>query len=45
LEANRCAKVLEDYEKQIQHLKKEIEALGADYGEWDKGRSASSRSR
>jgi nuclear pore complex protein Nup54 len=30
--------VLEDYEKQLQHLKKEMEALAADYTEWEKSR-------
>jgi nuclear pore complex protein Nup54 len=37
--------VLEDYEKQIQHLKKELEALGVDYQEWEKNRNPHSRSR
>lgn len=30
--------VLEDYEKQLNHLKKELEALGLDYTEWEKSR-------
>lgn len=30
--------VLEDYEKQLQHLKKEMETLAADYIEWEKSR-------
>lgn len=34
-------KVLEDYEKQISHLKKELEALGVDYAEWEKSRGSS----
>lgn len=32
--------ILEDYEKQLQHLKKELEALNGDYGEWEKSRNA-----
>jgi nuclear pore complex protein Nup54 len=36
---------MEDYEKQLQHLKKELEALGADFEAWEKSRSANSKSR
>jgi hypothetical protein len=32
--------ILEDYEKQLQHLKKELEALNGDYGEWEQSRIA-----
>lgn len=39
----KAKKVLEDYEKQLNHLKKELEALGVDYTEWENSR-ASSRS-
>lgn len=35
--------MLEDYEKQIQHLKKEVDALNADYGAWEKDRNPGSR--
>lgn len=28
--------ILEDYEKQLQHLKKETEAIKLDFDEWDK---------
>ncbi|KAH7013590.1 nucleoporin complex subunit 54-domain-containing protein [Ilyonectria destructans] len=41
----KAKRVLEDYEKQIQHLKKELEALGVDYTQWEKGRNPHSRSR
>ncbi|KAH7126273.1 nucleoporin complex subunit 54-domain-containing protein [Dactylonectria estremocensis] len=41
----KAKRVLEDYEKQIQHLKKELEALGVDYTEWEKTRNPHSRSR
>ncbi|KAK5991284.1 Nuclear pore protein NUP57 [Cladobotryum mycophilum] len=41
----KAKKVLEDYEKQLQYLKKELESLGIDYQEWDKGRNPPSRSR
>lgn len=37
--ANRRLQVLEDYEKQLQHLKKEMEALAEDYTEWEKSRA------
>jgi nuclear pore complex protein Nup54 len=35
--------VLEDYEKQIQHIKKELEALSTDYAEWEKTRNPHSK--
>lgn len=38
--ANIQPQVLEDYEKQLQHLKREMEALGADYSEWEKMRTS-----
>ncbi|PHH84167.1 hypothetical protein CDD83_2367 [Cordyceps sp. RAO-2017] len=41
----KAKRVMEDYEKQLQHLKKELEALGADFDEWDKSHSIHSRSR
>jgi nuclear pore complex protein Nup54 len=37
--------VLEDYEKQIQHLKKEVEAMDEDYTEWEKSRRAHTKAR
>lgn len=37
--ANRRLQVLEDYEKQLQHLKKEMEALAEDCTEWEKSRA------
>ncbi|CAH0022863.1 unnamed protein product [Clonostachys rhizophaga] len=36
----KAKRILEDYEKQLQHLKKELEALNGDYGEWEKSRTA-----
>lgn len=33
--------VLQDYEKQLDHLKKELESLGIDYTEWEKSRTSS----
>ncbi|KAH7316659.1 putative nuclear pore protein NUP57 [Stachybotrys elegans] len=41
----KAKRVLEDYEKQIQHLKKEVDALSADYAEWEKNRNPASRGR
>lgn len=35
--------ILEDYEKQIQHIKKELEALSVDYADWEKSRDPRSR--
>ncbi|POR30904.1 Nucleoporin nup44 [Tolypocladium paradoxum] len=43
--AAKAKRVLEDYEKQLQHLKKEVEALGADFEAWEKSRGANSKSR
>lgn len=37
---HKMKKVLEDYEKQIQHLKKEIESITKDYAEWEKDSGA-----
>lgn len=37
--ANRL-QVLEDYEKQIQHLKKEVELMHGDFKEWENSRNA-----
>ncbi|RGP75215.1 nuclear pore nup57 [Fusarium sporotrichioides] len=39
----KAKRVLEDYEKQIQHIKKELEALGADYADWEKTRNPHSK--
>ncbi|OAQ67295.1 nuclear pore protein NUP57 [Pochonia chlamydosporia 170] len=41
----KAKRVLEDYEKQLQHLKKELEALGVDFEEWEKSRNAPTKSR
>ncbi|KAM0426199.1 hypothetical protein ACHAPT_008549 [Fusarium lateritium] len=35
----KAKKVLEDYEKQIQHIKRELESLSIDYMEWEKSRN------
>jgi hypothetical protein len=34
--------VLEDYEKQLLHLKKEIEGIKNDFEQWEKDRNSSS---
>lgn len=34
------AQVLEDYEKQIQHLKKEVDSITKDFAQWEKERDA-----
>ncbi|RSL49328.1 hypothetical protein CEP53_009196 [Fusarium sp. AF-6] len=39
----KAKKVLEDYEKQIQHIKKELESLAVDYTEWEKTRNPHSK--
>ncbi|RBR24007.1 uncharacterized protein FIESC28_03120 [Fusarium coffeatum] len=39
----KAKRVLEDYEKQIQHIKKELEALAVDYSEWEKTRNPHSK--
>ncbi|KAI1062712.1 hypothetical protein LB506_005918 [Fusarium annulatum] len=39
----KAKRVLEDYEKQIQHIKKELEALSTDYAEWEKTRNPHSK--
>ncbi|KAF4444045.1 hypothetical protein F53441_11262 [Fusarium austroafricanum] len=39
----KAKRVLEDYEKQIQHIKKELEALSTDYAEWEKTRNPDSK--
>ncbi|PHH61024.1 hypothetical protein CDD81_846 [Ophiocordyceps australis] len=41
----KAKRVLEDYDKQLQHLKKELEALSADFDEWEKSRVNRSKSR
>ncbi|KAG6008438.1 hypothetical protein E4U21_004460 [Claviceps maximensis] len=41
----KAKRVLEDYEKQLQHLKKEVEALGLDFEQWEKSRQGNSKSR
>lgn len=38
-------KVMEDYERQLVHMKKELESLQADYDEWEKSRNASTKLR
>jgi nuclear pore complex protein Nup54 len=42
---SKAKRVLEDYEKQIQHLKKEVEALGLDYTEWETSRTTNTKAR
>lgn len=32
--------VLEDYEKQLLHLKKEVESIKADFEQWEKDKNA-----
>lgn len=44
-EANKRHQVLEDYEKQLQHLRKEVEILAQDLQQWEKGRQGNSKSR
>ncbi|KAF4965931.1 hypothetical protein FSARC_6318 [Fusarium sarcochroum] len=39
----KAKRVLEDYEKQIQHIKKELEALATDYAQWEKTRNPHSK--
>ncbi|KAF5674499.1 nuclear pore NUP57 [Fusarium heterosporum] len=39
----KAKRVLEDYEKQIQHIKKELESLSMDYAEWEKTRNPHSK--
>ncbi|PHH70638.1 hypothetical protein CDD80_5880 [Ophiocordyceps camponoti-rufipedis] len=41
----KAKRVLEDYDKQLGHLKKELESLGADLEEWDKSHEANPKSR
>ncbi|KAJ6446881.1 nuclear pore protein NUP57 [Purpureocillium lavendulum] len=41
----KAKRVLEDYEKQLQHLKKELETLGVDFEDWEKSRGATSKAR
>lgn len=36
---------MQDYEKQLSHLKKEVESLTADYAEWEDSRSANVRTK
>jgi len=35
----KAKRVLEDYEKQLQHLKKELEQLNSEYAEWESSRA------
>ncbi|KAG6114334.1 hypothetical protein E4U13_003409 [Claviceps humidiphila] len=41
----KAKKVLEDYEKQLQHLRKEVEILAQDLQQWEKSRQGNSKSR
>lgn len=36
---------MQDYEKQLNHLKKEVESLSADYAGWEESRSSNVRTR
>ncbi|RDA84875.1 hypothetical protein CP532_2068 [Ophiocordyceps camponoti-leonardi (nom. inval.)] len=48
LDSETCAKakrILEDYEKQLGHLKKELESLGVDLEEWEKSHGSNTKSR
>ncbi|CCF47255.1 hypothetical protein CH063_04098 [Colletotrichum higginsianum] len=38
---HKTKKVLEDYEKQIQHLKKEVESITKAFADWEKERNPS----
>ncbi|KOS20972.1 Nucleoporin nup44 [Escovopsis weberi] len=37
--------VMEDYEKQLQYLKKELETLGSDFQDWEKSKAPQARTR
>ncbi|KZZ98951.1 hypothetical protein AAL_02502 [Moelleriella libera RCEF 2490] len=41
----KAKRVLEDYDKQLQHLKKELEALAMDFEDWEKNVDGNLRSR
>lgn len=41
----KAKRILQDYEKQLNHLKKEVESLSADYAEWEQSRSSNMRTR
>ncbi|KAG6147847.1 hypothetical protein E4U28_005959 [Claviceps purpurea] len=41
----KAKKVLEDYEKQLQHLRKEVEILAQDLQQWEKSRQGNSKFR
>ncbi|PFH58507.1 hypothetical protein XA68_13592 [Ophiocordyceps unilateralis] len=41
----KAKKILEDYEKQLGHLKKELESLGVDLEEWEKSHGANPKDR
>ncbi|KAF4509831.1 hypothetical protein G6O67_001771 [Ophiocordyceps sinensis] len=41
----KAKRVMEDYEKQLQHLKKELKALGADFEDWERNHNANPTSR
>lgn len=41
----KAKRILEDYDKQLGHLKKELESLGADLEEWDKSHEANPKTR
>lgn len=34
---------MQDYEKQLNHLKKEVESLSADFADWEESRSSNMR--
>ena len=38
----KAKKIVEDYEKQLQHLKKEVDQIGSDYDAWQKEQKAAS---
>ncbi|KAF1733132.1 hypothetical protein ACQRIT_003746 [Beauveria bassiana] len=41
----KAKRIMQDYEKQLNHLKKEVESLSADYAEWEESRSSNVRTR
>ncbi|KAJ6780815.1 hypothetical protein PWT90_09303 [Aphanocladium album] len=41
----KAKRIMQDYEKQLSHLKKEVESLTADYTEWEESRSSNVRTR
>lgn len=36
---------MQDYEKQLSHLKKEVESLTTDFAEWEESRSSNVRTK